>query len=598
MGKKYKNVKPKKRSREDDEDDLLLLPNKSKKPKKQQLPDRPKKMSHMLSGSSIKHSIFSFNKCFWTGEAPQAPPSEELKALRKSMNVNVKGYLHLCPPPVNTVQCQGIPESFGAVFDRVQLHSPTAIQKQAWPAILTGANVLGIAPTGSGKTFAYGLPMIPHILDQPDVFKNRSVPSPVCIVLVPTRELATQVAQTLKTLRQLYKIRTVAVYGGIDRQTQIEQLSSSALHILVATPGRLLDLQSSGEISLNYITYMVIDEADRMLALGFEEQLNAISQFVRPDRQTLLFSATFPGKLRNVSAKWLTNSDQSGNEVKGVVDNSVIIRVNTMELSDVNETPTEKKLAAKALAQKSDESDSVADKSPIKEVKKDEINAKTADDKSRTLSLTVSNSINQHVHVCAAHKKPRLLIKYITRIREKEKEEKVRQAGSMLIFCTKVKTLQFVAQFLEKNGIAAAALHGQLRQQQRENVLADFKAGKTNIVCATDVASRGIHIKRLRYVVNYDFPGSLELYCHRVGRTGRQGAVGDAYSLLTRNMAPLVGDLITLLENSKQAVEPNLISLKNDYIGGAFELDEEEEGIDCDESDVDDDSQSEDKYVI
>jgi len=602
--------KRKQREVEDDDDREFPVRHKEKK-KKVQDPEnsQPQKMSKILALGSIKHSTFNFRKDFWTGATPEATPSEELKALRKSLMVNVKGALQCCPPPVNAISCDELPVSFKTVFDRVQYNTPTAIQKQAWPAILAGANVLGIAPTGSGKTIAFGLPMIPHILDQTDIMKNRPKPSPTCLVLVPTRELAVQVTQTLKVLRQLFSIRSIAVYGGVDRHSQIEQLAASALHILVATPGRLLDLKTAGEISLDRVTYMVIDEADRMLALGFEEQLNAVSQFVRPDRQTLLFSATFPGKLRDVSAKWLTSSADSTNSSAAIAtsNNCVIIRVNTLEFSNVNETPSEKKIEAKALEKESGVEVGKMDVAPVKAATEEGISSQmetteasacagSIEDKKtkRTLSLTVSRSIKQHVHVCASHKKPRLIIKYITRIREQEKANKVRQAGSMLIFCTKVKTLQFLVQFLLKNNISVAPLHGQMLQKQREQVLADFKAGKIKVLCATDVASRGIHIKRLKYVVNYDFPGSLELYCHRVGRTGRQEAEGDAYSLLTRNMAPLAEDLITLLENCNQVVEPNLIALRDDYMGGGFVMDDDEdenesedEESQCDEEDDD-----------
>jgi len=624
--KRRESNKKKRNERDEDSSDGdemvgVDLPNSKKQKKLDQQQHQnqgkahPKQISRIHVRGSIKFKKIVFKKNFWTGALPENPPSEALKAVRKSLNVNVKGALQRCPPPIETLQCIGLPPSFKLVFDRLRYPSPTAIQKQAWPAILGGSNVLGIAPTGSGKTLAFGLPMIPHILDQGDHTKNKMTPSPTCVVLVPTRELAVQVTQTLKPLFSLFKIRSLAVYGGVDRHTQVEQLATSALHILVATPGRLLDLNSSGEVSLEDVTYLVIDEADRMLALGFEEQLNAISQFVRPERQTLLFSATFPGKLRDVCSKWLTTTNENvsnNDETEKAVDDFIIIRVNTLEFTNVKETPSEKKREA-AVANKVEEDNQVKDavdqrrpaqKQLAPEVESTTVNSNVPSSDSansansekddftpnkeeaevevdssthrKVLSLTVARSITQHIHVCAAHKKPRLMINYITRIREKEKKENVRQVGSMLIFCTKIKTLQYLAQFLQKNGITVSALHGQLLQKQREQILADFKAGKINILCCTDVASRGIHIKRLKYVVNYDFPGSLELYCHRVGRTGRQDAAGDAYSFLTRNMAPLAEDLISLLESCGQVIEPNLVALKDDYIGGSFVFGEED----------------------
>ena len=210
--------------------------------------------------------------------------------------------------------------------------------------------------------------------------------------------------------------------------------------------------------------------------------------------------------------------------------------------------------------------------------------------------LSVSKSIVQKVHVCATHKKPRLLLKYVATTRQQEKDNKIRQPGSMIIFCNKIITLKFVHKFMVKEDIKCEMLHGQLDQKTRDTLLSDFKAvrgefmrccldtefiphsnefcvylcvlilqGKIHTLVSTDVAARGIHIKRLAHVVNYDFPSNIESYCHRVGRTGRQGATGVAYSLITRQMAPLCGDLIALLQECEQVVEPNLIALQQDF---------------------------------
>ena len=228
-------------------------------------------------------------------------------------------------------------------------------------------------------------------------------------------------------------------------------------------------------------------------------------------------------------------------------------------------------------------------------------------------SLTISHTVKQKIHVCASHKKPRLLLKYVTMMREAEKAAKVRQAGPMIIFCNKIKTLKFVQDFLKRQSVRSDALHGQLAQHVREAILANFKSvriknilttvgsttkytfttnipccflksiqGKTNILVSTDVAARGIHISRLQYVVNYDFPLNLEQYCHRVGRTGRQDREGFAYSLLTRNLGMLAQDLIKLLEVCQQQPEPNLLKLAEDYALGKI-LGDTEEGDDEEE---------------
>lgn len=167
-------------------------------------------------------------------------------------------------------------------------------------------------------------------------------------------------------------------------------------------------------------------------------------------------------------------------------------------------------------------------------------------------------------------------------MRDEEKLVQVRQSGLMLIFCTKIKTLKFIADFLKRqNYNSFTILHGQLPQSIREQALLDFRSGKVPTLLATDVAARGIHIKRLKYVVNYDFPSNIEQYCHRVGRTGRQGDEGFAYSLLSYNMAVLAKDLITLLEASNQTIEPNLLKLASEYSSGSLttaHVEEEEDG--------------------
>jgi superfamily II DNA/RNA helicase len=260
----------------------------------------------------------SFQKCFWEGEKGQSVPSEDLKELRKSIGVLVKGALDQCPPPLMGMADSACPESFRKVFDALNLKEASTVQKQCWPAALAGSNVLGIAPTGSGKTLAYLMPMVPHILHQIEAearrYSNVQAPkkslidrlSPVALVLAPTRELAIQINAVCSTLRRNFGLAAGAIYGGQNKEEQLNELrTADGLKVAVATPGRLLDLIASKQMSLSKVTYFVIDEADRMLQLGFMEQLQAISDQIRPDRQTLLFSATFPGKLREASQAWV-----------------------------------------------------------------------------------------------------------------------------------------------------------------------------------------------------------------------------------------------------------------------------------------------------
>ena len=547
-----------------------------------------------------------FKKNFWLGADDRGPHGDDLKMQRKSIAVLVKvvhvtqNFLHcsfffsllqqliviqgdntaLCPAPILSIEDPALPESISQVIRFLNFNKLTAVQMQCWPAILSGLNVLAIAPTGSGKTYAYGLTLATHILDQmsPPLSSVKKVgKDPYALVLVPTRELAIQVASALKPLRKLFSIRSVPIYGGQDKETQLSTLFSGGTpHIVAATPGRLLDLVVTKTLSLTSVTYLVLDEADRMLSMGFFEQLDAISNQVRPDRQSLLFSATFPGKLREAAVNW--------------VKDGVTIKCGTFELTDANLSGVVRDVdEEKGNNDNDNDNDNNTDDVNkdngatlvVSEACKSEHDASTtagtpSSSGQKNTALTISNTVKQLVHLCAPHKKPRLLIKYIERIRKEEKESKVRQPSSVLVFCTKIKTLNFVADFLKRHKLKVEMIHGQLPQASRERALNDFKAGKCNTLLATDVAARGIHIKKLQHVINYDFPSNLDQYCHRVGRTGRQGAEGTSYSLITRNMAPMVGDLIDLLKSCDQPVEPNLDELAAEYLTGTLALSEEE----------------------
>ena len=437
-------------------------------------------------------------KSHWSGNPGEDPPSEELKTQRKEIGVLVKGNLHLCPPPILNLYDPFLPPAFSKIFHSLGLSKPSPIQMQCWPAVLAGANILALAPTGSGKTFAYGLPLIPHIEYQlrsrGDELKaegetlslKSKVACPFGLILVPTRELASQVASALKCLKKFCFLRTLAIYGGQDKDLQINELHNGGeLHIIVATPGRLLDLMAVNKISLHKVTYLVIDEADRMLTMGFVDQLDAISKQIRSDRQTLLFTATFPGKLREAADNWSADS--------------VVIRCNTIEIErkkDKEEEMGSKTERKKIVNDVSDETvheehknttendtvqvdNKATEADDLAEAAGVEIVGRKARD-SNELSLTISPTVSQIVHVCAAHKKPRLLIRFITSMREQEKIHKMRQPGAMMIFATKIKSVKFVVDFLNRQNITSEPLHGQLPQSQRERALNDFKAVSFN----------------------------------------------------------------------------------------------------------------------
>ena len=577
---------------------VLSLKKKKKKKKKEK--NDPAHSQSSISIDKLPSTDFTqltaIRKKFWTGFPGEDPPSESLKLQRKLIGVICKGLLSECPPPVSTIKDCGLPTSFAEFFKSTSLTVPSVVQKQCWPAALAGLNVLGIAPTGSGKTLAYVLPMVPHILAYAESAallapsQPKKTVAPNSLVIVPTRELAIQVTATMKPMKKLFVIRAVAVYGGQDREEQMDGLSiaksASVGLVVVATPGRLLDLIASRSLSLASVTYLVIDEADRMLAMGFYEQLTAISSQIRPDRQTLLFSATFPGQLREAVSPWCgevctircNTMDFTRGVESGDPDPVVVPANHSQSIAvDLHSRGEERKRVG---GEKEKEIDH--DKTLVNDSGDTATEAKT---KTNPISsLTVSDTITQSIHVCVPHKRPRLLIKYILRVREQERAEKVRQVSSMLIFCTTIKTAGFVHGFLNSQNVATEILHGQLNQDQRERVLNSFRAGKISVLVSTDVAARGIHIKNLKYVVNYDFPNTLEQYCHRIGRTGRQDAStgGQAYSFFTRNMAPMAPDLLTLLNRCNQVPEPNLVLLAQRVQRGdeiIMEENEEEDGV-------------------
>eukprot|EP00944_MAST-04C_sp_MAST-4C-sp1_P009769 g9769.t1 len=404
------------------------------------------------------------------------------------------------------------------------VQKPTNIQRLCWPAMLQGKNVLGVAPTGSGKTLAFIVPLLMKIEGiAPTISASGLNRGPIGLVLVPTRELALQITRVAKPLLRLFAIRTVCICGGMDKTKQVDELKLK-VHIVVATPGRLIDILNSNKaeacISLKRLQYLIFDEADRMLELGFEEQLDNIFAFVVRALETMhgtaeaqqdatqklrtcMFTATLPKRLSAFVNKWVKKP-----RIDVTADGTI---------SDIGDS-----------------------------------------------QLGISSSITQVVHVCAEHKKTKKLIKFLNTT--SKKEGKRRNQTLILIFCNKIKTVVFVEKFLKKNNIKACALHGKMQQHMRSNVLNDFKAGKKPVLIATDVAARGLHMKNLDIVVNWDMPSRLEQYVHRVGRTGRQGREGLAYTFFTRNFAFMAKDLVQLLKTNKQTIDPNLQLLLDEHL--------------------------------
>ncbi|MBC5773547.1 DEAD/DEAH box helicase [Pontibacter sp. KCTC 32443] len=323
------------------------------------------------------------------------------------------------------------------------------IQEQAIPAVLKGSDVLGIAQTGSGKTAAFALPIL-DLLQKKAASRNRFVKA---LVLVPTRELAVQVEETFYNLsiHLPQKVKTMAVYGGVSINPQMMKLSGT--DVLVATPGRLLDLIDHNAVKLSEVEILVLDEADKMLNLGFKEEMDRIFALLPAKRQNLLFSATL------------------GGDVKTIVDTQL-------------HNPLTIEVEAEA---------------------------------------SVPELIDQVAYQVSTEKKGPLL-RYLIN------QENMQQ---VLVFASSIRTADNIVGKLKKNGIEAAALHGDKSQGARTEALKQFKAGKIRVLVATDLASRGIDIKFLPYVINYELPRSPKDYVHRIGRTGRAEASGKAVSLIT-----------------------------------------------------------------
>ncbi|MBN8430183.1 DEAD/DEAH box helicase [Microbulbifer salipaludis] len=340
---------------------------------------------------------------------------------------------------------------------------PTPIQEQAIPVVMRGGDVMAAAQTGTGKTAGFTLPLL-HKLSAGERARNNQVRA---LVLTPTRELAAQVFDNVQSYSQYLPMRHSVVFGGVKINPQMMRLRGGA-DILVATPGRLLDLYNQRAIKFDQLETLVLDEADRMLDMGFIHDIKKILRALPPKRQNLLFSATFSPEIRTLA--------------KGLVNDPVEIDVSPRN--------------------------------------------------------TTTKTVQQKLHPVDKSRKANLLCHLI-------KENGWHQA---LVFSRTKHGANRLAKQLEQNRIPAAAIHGNKSQNARTKALADFKNGKVQILVATDIAARGIDIDQLPQVVNFDLPNVPEDYVHRIGRTGRAGATGQAVSLVSADEAKQLWDIERLIK--------------------------------------------------
>jgi ATP-dependent RNA helicase RhlE len=329
--------------------------------------------------------------------------------------------------------------------------TPTPIQAQAIPTVLEGHDILGGAQTGTGKTAAFTLPMLHRLAMSRSVQNKFNTYGIRALVLTPTRELAAQVEESVRNYGKYLQLSSTVIFGGVGMNPQIDRIKRG-VDVLVATPGRLLDLQQQGFLDLSTVQILVLDEADRMLDMGFIHDVKKVLALMPKDKQSLLFSATFSDEIRELA--------------NGLLRNPQSIQV----------TPRN----------------------------------------------TTVQRITQVVHPVGRGKKKALLAHVI----------KEHDWSQVLVFTRTKFGANNVAEYLDKNGITAMALHGNKSQSARTQALAGFKSGEIRALVATDIAARGIDIDELPHVVNYEIPNIPEDYVHRIGRTGRAGAEGQAVSFV------------------------------------------------------------------
>ncbi|XP_047333912.1 DEAD-box ATP-dependent RNA helicase 24 [Impatiens glandulifera] len=430
-----------------------------------------------LDHSSIDYE--PFNKDFYEEKPSISGMSEqEVAEYRLSQAIRVSGFD--VSRPIKTFEDCGFSSELRKAISKQAYERPTSIQCQALPIVLSGRDIIGIAKTGSGKTAAFVLPMIVHIMDQPELRKEEG---PIGVICAPTRELAHQIYLEAKKFSKSHGIRVSAVYGGMSKLDQFKELKAGC-EIVVATPGRLIDLMKMKALTMFRATYLVLDEADRMFDLGFEPQIRSIVGQIRPDRQTLLFSATMPRKVEKLAREILSDP----------------IRVTVGEVGMANE------------------------------------------------------DITQVVQVIPsdAEKLPWLLDRLPGLI----------DNGDVLVFASKKASVDEIESQLSQRSFKVAALHGDKDQASRMDILQKYKSGLYHVLIATDVAARGLDIKSIKSVVNFDIAKDMDMHVHRIGRTGRAGDKdGTAYTLITQKEARFAGELVNSLVAAGQNVPTELMDL-------------------------------------
>ncbi|KAK9466671.1 P-loop containing nucleoside triphosphate hydrolase protein [Lipomyces arxii] len=453
------------------------------------LTSRPKKKKDLPIINHAKINYEPIRKQFYVEPQELADlTEEEVDEIRLELDgIKIRGLN--CPKPVQKWSQFGLPAQTMDVIRKLGYDQPTSIQAQAIPAIMSGRDVIGVAKTGSGKTIAFLLPMFRHIKDQRKLDNGEG---PIGLIMTPTRELAVQIHKECKPFIKALELRAVCAYGGSAIKEQIAELKRGA-EIVVGTPGRIIDLLSanSGRVTnLKRVTYLTLDEADRMFDMGFEPQVMKILANIRPDRQTVLFSATFPKQMEALARKVLTK-------------------------------PVEIVVGARSV---------------------------------------VADEITQIVEVRPEDTKFVRVLELLGDLYNKDEDART------LIFVERQEGADHLLKQLMTRGYPCMSIHGGKDQLDRDSAIVDFKNGVVPILIATSVAARGLDVKQLKLVINYDCPNHMEDYIHRVGRTGRAGNHGTAVTFVTPQQDHDAVDIAKALRLSKQPVPEPLQKLADSFM--------------------------------
>jgi ATP-dependent RNA helicase DDX41 len=413
-------------------------------------------------------------------------PEEECENIRKKWHILVEG--ETIPPPAKAFKDMRFPAPILSKLKAKGINRPTPIQVQGLPVILSGRDMIGIAFTGSGKTLVFALPAVMFSLQEEVRFPLVGGEGPFALIMCPSRELARQTFDVVNEFIEALKgggfpeLRSMLCIGGIDMREQMDAVRKG-VHIAVATPGRLKDLLAKKKINLDICKYLCLDEADRLVDLGFEDDIREVFDYFKSQRQTLLFSATMPKKIQNFA--------------KSALVQPVVVNVGRAGAANLD---------------------------VIQEVE---------------------------------YVKQEAKIVYLLECLQKT-------PPPVLIFCENKSDVDDIHEYLLLKGVEAVAVHGGKDQEERDQSIQAFKSGKKDVLVATDVASKGLDFPDIKHVINYDMPGEIENYVHRIGRTGRSGKTGIATTFINKSQnETILLDLKHLLKEARQRIPPFLAGLED-----------------------------------